>query len=50
MREVITAVIITLRQLVARREGAVAMIFGLCVIPAVVAAGMAIDVGRTYMV
>src|SRR5689334_20326333 len=46
----ITAFITALRQLAGRREGAVAIIFGLCAIPAVIAAGMAIDVGRVYMV
>lgn len=48
--DMIAAVTIALRQLAARREGAVAIIFGLCAIPAVIAAGMAIDVGRAYMV
>jgi len=47
---VITAVITALRQLAERREGAIAIIFALCAIPAVIAAGMAIDVGRAYMV
>jgi Flp pilus assembly protein TadG len=46
----ISTVTIVLRKLVERREGAVAIIFGLCAIPAVIAAGMAIDVGRAYMV
>ena len=46
----ITAVITALRQLAERREGAIAIIFALCAIPAVIAAGMAIDVGRAYMV
>jgi Flp pilus assembly protein TadG len=46
----ITAVITALRQLAERREGAIAIIFALCAIPAVIAAGMAIDVGRVYMV
>jgi Flp pilus assembly protein TadG len=46
----ITAVIMALRQLAERREGAIAIIFALCAIPAVIAAGMAIDVGRAYMV
>jgi Flp pilus assembly protein TadG len=39
-----------LRHLGKRCEGAVAIVFGLCAIPAVIAAGMAIDVGRAYMV
>jgi Flp pilus assembly protein TadG len=47
---VFTAVITALHELVKRRDGAVAMIFGLAAIPAVIAAGMAIDVGRAYMV
>jgi Flp pilus assembly protein TadG len=38
------------RRLVAQREGSIAIIFGLCAIPAAVAAGMAIDVGRAYAV
>jgi len=46
----ITTMITVLRQLAERREGAIAIIFGLCAIPAVIAAGMAIDVGRAYMV
>jgi Flp pilus assembly protein TadG len=46
----ITAATTALRRLAERREGAVAIIFGLCAIPAVIAAGMAIDVGRIYMV
>src|ERR1700749_1233534 len=46
----ISAVITALRQFTERREGTVAILFGLCAIPAVVAAGMAIDVGRAYMV
>ena len=46
----ITTIITALRQLAGRRDGAVAIIFGLCAIPAVIAAGMAIDVGRAYMV
>jgi Flp pilus assembly protein TadG len=50
MPDMITAVIAALRHLGKRREGAVAIVFGLCAIPAVIAAGMAIDVGRAYMV
>ena len=46
----ITTIITALRQLAERRDGAIAIIFGLCAIPAVIAAGMAIDVGRAYMV
>ena len=46
----ITAVITALRQLAERCEGAIAIIFALCAIPAVIAAGIAIDVGRAYMV
>jgi len=48
--KMITTIITVLRQLAERREGAIAIIFGLCAIPAVIAAGMAIDVGRAYMV
>jgi Flp pilus assembly protein TadG len=50
MLSAITAVITTVCKLAERREGNVAMMFGLCAIPVVVAAGMAIDVGRAYMV
>src|SRR5271166_2772889 len=46
----ITAVIASLRRLGGRCEGSVAMIFGLCAIPVIIAAGMAIDAGRAYMV
>jgi Flp pilus assembly protein TadG len=46
----INTIITALRQLAERRDGAIAIIFGLCAIPAVIAAGMAIDVGRAYMV
>src|ERR1700720_4996487 len=46
----ITTIITALRQLAERRDGAIAIIFALCAIPAVIAAGMAIDVGRAYMV
>jgi Flp pilus assembly protein TadG len=46
----ITAVIAGFRRLARRRDGNVAVMFGLCAIPAVIAAGMAIDVGRAYMV
>ena len=38
----ITAVISALRQLAERREGTVAILFGLCAIPAVVAAGIGV--------
>src|SRR5271166_1563889 len=50
MLNMITTVITILRRLTERREGSVAIMFGLCAIPAVIAAGMAIDVGRAYMV
>jgi Flp pilus assembly protein TadG len=50
MFDAFIAAITRLQQLAKRREGAVAIIFGLCAIPAVIAAGMAIDVGRAYMV
>lgn len=50
MLNVITAITAGLRQFAKNREGAVAIIFGLCAIPAIIAAGMAIDVGRIYMV
>jgi Flp pilus assembly protein TadG len=39
-----------LRRFVRQREGNIAMIFGLCAIPVIVGAGIAIDVGRSYMV
>src|SRR5580693_10726822 len=50
MLNMITTVMNILRGLAERREGSVAIMFGLCSIPAVIAAGMAIDVGRAYMV
>ena len=50
IRNAVAAFIATSRHLVERRNGTVAIIFGLCAVPAVVAAGMAIDVGRAYMV
>ena len=50
MFRTITAVLALLRRLAERCEGNVALMFGLCAIPAVIAAGMAIDVGRAYMV
>ncbi len=50
MLRTITAAIALLRRLAERREGNVALMFGLCAIPAVIAAGMAIDVGRAYLV
>jgi Flp pilus assembly protein TadG len=50
MLNTITAITAGLRQFAKNREGAVAIIFGLCAIPAIIAAGMAIDVGRIYMV
>jgi Flp pilus assembly protein TadG len=45
-----TAFVARLRQFMARREGNTAIIFGLAAIPVVVAAGMAVDVTRAYMV
>ncbi len=49
LRSVI-ALIASLRRLAKRREGSVAMIFAISAIPIVIAAGMAIDVGRAYAV
>ena len=46
----ITGVIGTLRRLLERREGLVAIIFALCAIPIFIAAGMAVDIGRAYAV
>jgi Flp pilus assembly protein TadG len=46
----ISAIIAAVRRLAKRRDGSVAIMFGLCAIPAVIAAGMAIDVGRAYAV
>jgi Flp pilus assembly protein TadG len=45
-----TALIVRLRRFMARREGNTAIIFGLAAIPVVIAAGMAVDVTRAYMV
>ncbi|HUC66431.1 MAG TPA: pilus assembly protein [Stellaceae bacterium] len=39
-----------LRRFIRERDGNIAMIFGLCAIPVVVGCGIAIDVGRAYMV
>jgi Flp pilus assembly protein TadG len=39
-----------LRRLVRQRDGNIAMIFGLCAIPVIVGCGIAIDVGRAYLV
>ena len=39
-----------LRRLIQRREGNVAILFGLAAIPVVIAAGMALDTARAYMV
>ena len=50
MRHVIGTIIGGLRRLARQCDGNVAMLFGLCAIPAVIGAGMAIDVGRAYMV
>jgi Flp pilus assembly protein TadG len=46
MLQTITAVVAGLRRLIKRCEGNVAMMFGLCAIPAIIAAGMAMDVGQ----
>jgi len=46
----LTVIIANLRRLAQRREGNIAMMFGLAAIPAVIAAGMAVDVGRAYVV
>ena len=50
MLHTLRVVITGLRRLVRRREGSVAVIFALCAIPIFIAAGMAIDVGRAYLV
>jgi Flp pilus assembly protein TadG len=39
-----------LRRFVRERDGNIAMIFGLCAIPVIVGCGIAIDVGRAYLV
>jgi Flp pilus assembly protein TadG len=46
----ITALIACLRRFAQRREGNTAIIFGLCAIPVIIAAGMAVDVTRAYTV
>jgi len=43
-------IISILCQIAERRDGAVAVIFGLAAIPVIIAAGMAIDTARAYMV
>jgi Flp pilus assembly protein TadG len=50
MRHVIGTIVASLCRLVRQCDGNVAMVFGLCAIPAIIAGGMAIDVGRAYMV
>jgi Flp pilus assembly protein TadG len=45
-----TAATATVRRLAVRRDGAVAMLFGLAAIPVVIAAGMALDTTRAYLV
>src|SRR5271155_1517422 len=50
MLHTIAAIIATLRRLIKRREGLVAIIFAFCAIPIFIAAGMAIDIGRAYTV
>ena len=45
-----TALADCLRRLVRERDGNIAMIFGLCAIPVIVGCGIAIDVGRAYLV
>jgi Flp pilus assembly protein TadG len=50
MFNAISAMLSCLRRLTARREGNTAIIFGLAAIPVIVAAGMAVDVTRAYMV
>src|SRR5271169_3582383 len=50
MLHTIAAIIATLRRLIKRREGLVAIIFAFCAIPIFIAAGMAIDIGRAYAV
>jgi Flp pilus assembly protein TadG len=45
-----TALADRLRRLVRERDGNIAMIFGLCAIPVIVGCGIAIDVGRAYLV
>jgi Flp pilus assembly protein TadG len=44
------ALVDRLRRLVRQRDGNIAMIFGLCAIPVIVGCGIAIDVGRAYLV
>jgi Flp pilus assembly protein TadG len=39
-----------LRRFIRERDGNIAMIFGLCAIPVVVGCGIAVDVGRAYLV
>src|ERR1700730_8456682 len=44
------AIVSTLRLLAARRDGSVAIIFGLAAIPVIIGGGMAIDTARAYVV
>jgi Flp pilus assembly protein TadG len=50
MRNLIVFLTARRHRFIARREGNTAIIFGLAAIPVVVAAGMAVDVTRAYMV
>src|ERR1700687_5885522 len=44
------AIVSPLRLLAARRDGSVAIIFGLAAIPVIIGGGMAIDTARAYVV
>jgi Flp pilus assembly protein TadG len=50
MLHLLAAAVATLHRLAVRRDGQTAIIFGLAAIPVVIAAGMAIDTARAYVV
>lgn len=50
MRHMVTVIIAKVHRLAANCDGNVAVIFGLAAIPIIIAAGMAIDIGRVYVV
>ncbi len=50
MISAIADIVARLRQLIRQREGNIAILFGICAIPVVIAAGIAIDAARAYTV
>ena len=50
MRNPLSPIFVSLRRFIARREGNTAILFGLCAIPVILAAGVAVDATRAYTV